>query len=119
PAYFSHVAEPASDAFTFRLLLREIGRRAFTAVSPVARVQNIRWSNGIMALDLDSASDFRRGDPVALVRPRANRASMVTGVDDTSITLGSSDNFPEGLRVALGNLPRYSSILAIHTNLLT
>jgi hypothetical protein len=119
PAYFAHIAEPTANQFTFRLLLQGIARRSFGALSPVARASRVSLTNQIMTVELDKATDFRQGDPVVMLRPRADRASGILEVDDNTLTLGSSADFPPGTRVALGNLPRYSLINTVVAKPLT
>lgn len=119
PAYFAHIAEAACDGFTFRLLLKDIGKRVSGAVSPIARVQNVSIANRVMTVELDNASEFRKGDRVALVRPRGDRAASLTEDEDGTLLLPALAAFPSGTHVALGNLPRQSTILSVDANLLT
>ncbi|MDX2152666.1 MAG: hypothetical protein SFV54_18135 [Bryobacteraceae bacterium] len=116
PAYFSHVAEAATNGFTFRLLLKDIATRTLTAVNATGIVQSVVSFAGGTAqrrVELDDAEDFAATDMVAMVRPRGDRAVLLGEREGESYRVASSQLFANDKAAALGNLPRVSRVASV------
>lgn len=114
PTFFPHVAEPSVDGFVFRLLMAETGRRRYNALAGTTRVSQVtRLAGDQMRIEVDSASDFRKNDRIALLRPRGDEAYFVTRQDGLKLTLHTAltgTATPGKTVLATGNAPRVAKI---------
>lgn len=115
PAFFPHVADPAADKFTFRLLMVETARRRYSAAFGTGRVK--KTSRGVgdrLLVDVDDAGAFQKGDMIALLRPRAHsiiRVEQAQGVELTLSAALEADAAVAGTTVlAVGNMPRVALV---------
>jgi hypothetical protein len=115
PAFFPHVADPAADGFTFRLLMTEIGRRRFSAWRGLGRVASIARAIGDRLLvEVDPLAAFKVGDVVAQLRPRAASVVRIDTADGNKLTLSAKLPLEAGVTtLAVANLPRMASVLDV------
>ncbi len=113
PAYFAHVAKAAPDGFTFRLLLSGISLRSDAAVNTVTHLSEITREGSRAFATVENAADFLPGDALVQVRPRGEIAAGIASADVDLLTLRQPFALPDGTLLAIGNLPRRSSITAV------
>jgi hypothetical protein len=88
PAFFTSIADPSADGFTFRLLMQGLARRRLIVAAGWSRVTDLSLSAGAPTkLTVNTAGAFRAGDTVARVSPRSRLGVGLTDVDDAEITL--------------------------------
>ncbi len=115
PAFFPHVADPAADKFTFRLLMVETARRRYNASFGTGRVTTTtRGVGDRLLIEVDEAGAFRKGDMISLLRPRARsivRVEHASGVELTLSAALEADAAVAGTTVlAVGNMPRMAVV---------
>ncbi|MGH9672016.1 MAG: hypothetical protein ACRD44_02460, partial [Bryobacteraceae bacterium] len=117
PAWFAHIAQPGSDHFLFRLLLKDIARRQFLPRTPEAVVASVEPApQNRLRLRGAGLDEFTVGDPVALLRPRPAhdaRATTIRSNEDDILT--PSVPLRAG-RIVLGNVPRASRVISTRTD---
>lgn len=114
PAFFAHVAEPAADGFTFRLLMTEIARRRYSAWSGTGRVASIERGVGDRLLvEVDPQASFKVGDMLAQLRPRAASVVALDKFSGNKLTLAAALPVKQGDTLAVANLPRMATVQAV------
>jgi hypothetical protein len=118
PAMFGHVADATPRGFTYRLLLRGIGRQVLQVTHGVA----MAVARGDRSIEVSDAEPFLEGDLVARIHPKMRTFAVVKGVAGNVITLSKplTDVPDDGMPVAHGFLPRTAKVAEIdeeHTEL--
>ena len=90
PAFFTSIADPSADGFTFRLLMQGLARRRLIVAAGWSRVTDLTLSTGAPTkLTVNNAGAFRAGDSVARVSPRSRLGVGLSDVDEAEITLAA------------------------------
>lgn len=116
PAFFPHVADPSVDGFTFRLLMVETARRRYTAAPTVTRVEAAtRGAGDGLSVRVADTAGFQRGDPIALLRPRARTIVGARSSSERTITLEAPlDGVTANETVlAIGHRPRTAKVVDV------
>jgi hypothetical protein len=114
PAFFPQVADPTVDGFTFRLLMVETARRRYDATFATGRVSGISRGLGdrLEVAVGDAVAAFRKGDVVALLRPRAESAILIAAQSGLDLTLRAllADAEANKTVLAVGHGPRVATV---------
>lgn len=113
PAFFSHVAGQTSERFLFRILLKGVGLRAYRPEASFARITALAPGAAGVRISLDNAQPFAANDAIVQVRPRGDKAALVTRMAGGNLKLNSLMSLVIGEFVALGNLPRRATVTQV------
>lgn len=107
-AWFASIADPSTQGFTFRLMLRRITRESLDLVSPMAQLMLPPSEDGL-TLTLNG-KDFVPGDNIARLLPLARTASVIKSLTGKTATLEVPLADLEGPKVAYGNTARFALV---------
>jgi hypothetical protein len=91
PAFFTSIADPSADGFTFRLLMQGLARRRLIVAAGWSRVTDLSIASGKPTkLTVNNPGAFRAGDTVARVSPRSRLGVTLMEADAEEITLAEA-----------------------------
>lgn len=115
PAFFTSIADPSVDGFTFRLLMQGLARRRLKVAAGWSRVTDLSLSTGAPTrLTVNNAGAFRTGDVIARISPRARLGVSLADMDDAVITLAESiPNLKPGAALAIAYPPAAARVTQV------
>jgi len=113
PAWFASIANPSTQGFIFRLMLRRITRELLEIADPKRQVVETPKLDQKVTLNPDGNNALVIGDRVARLLPIAKRASIIktlTKPGGVAVLDDPLDNQVNPIPVAFGHAPRITKV---------